>query len=133
MTYAVGTDGITAPMLDGFFVGWPHPPSAADHLAILRGSSHVVTAVEDGEVVGFITALSDGVLAAFIPLLEVRPHHQGRGIGGELVRRMLEQLAPLYSVDVVCDADRVPFYERFGMQPLAGMAWRNRTAAVLRQ
>ena len=131
VTYVVGTDSITESMLNGFFVGWRQPPTPADHLAVLRGSSHVVAALEDGRVVGFITALSDGVMAAFIPLLEVRPEHQGRGIGSELVRRMLDLLAPLYSVDVVCDAVVVPFYERLGMQQLAGIAWRNRNAAVV--
>ena len=70
-------------------------------------------------------------MAAFIPLLEVRPSHQGQGIGSELVRRMLELLAPLYSVDVVCGPDVAPFYERLGLQRLTGMARRNRAAAVL--
>lgn len=100
-------------------------------MAILRGSSHVVTAMHEGVVVGFITALSDGVMAAFIPLLEVRPEHQGFGIGSELVRRMFDLLAPLYSVDVVCDSDVAPFYARLAGERLTGMAWRNRKAAVL--
>ena len=131
MTYTVGADQLSETMLSGFFVGWPHPPSPAQHLAILRGSSYVVTAESRGEVVGFINALSDGVMAAFIPLLEVRPDHQGQGIGSELVQRMLGLLSPLYSVDITCDADVAPFYERMGMQRLTGMAWRNRRAAVV--
>ena len=118
-------------MLSGFFVGWPQPPTPARHLAILRGSSHVITAAQDDVVVGFVNALSDGVMAAFMPLLEVRPAYQGQGIGSELVRRMLDVLGPLYSVDVVCDPDVAPFYERLGLQRLTGMAWRNRASAVL--
>lgn len=131
VTYRADLDSITDTMLSGLFVGWPHPPDASQHLAILRGSSHVVLAVRDGEVVGFINALSDGVMAAFIPLLEVRPDHQGLGIGTELVRRMLGLLSSLYSVDIVCDPQVAPFYERLGMQRLTGMAWRNREAAVV--
>ena len=131
VTYAVGAEHLTEDMLSGFFVGWPQPPSPAGHLAILRGSSHVITATKDGAVVGFINALSDGLMAAFIPLLEVRPDHQGQGIGSELVRRMLDLLAPLYSVDVVCDPNVAPFYERLGLQALTGMAWRNRAAPVI--
>lgn len=50
------------------------------------------------------------------------------GIGSELVRRMLTQLDQFYMVDVVCDPDVVPFYERFGMTPLGGLGWRNRAA-----
>jgi ribosomal protein S18 acetylase RimI-like enzyme len=131
VTYAVGTEHLTEDMLAGFFVGWPHPPTPAGHLAILRGSSHVITATQGDAVVGFVNALSDGLMAAFIPLLEVRPEYQGQGIGSELVRRMLGVLAPVYSVDVVCDLDVVPFYDRLAGQRLTGMAWRNRGAAVL--
>lgn len=133
VAYDVGVDHLSDTELSGFFVGWPHPPGAAQHLALLRGSSHVVTATSQGAVVGFINALSDGVMSAFIPLLEVRPDHQGQGIGSELVQRMLALLAPLYSIDIVCDPEVAPFYEKLGMQRLTGMAWRNREAAAVSQ
>jgi predicted N-acetyltransferase YhbS len=97
-------------------------------LALLRGSSHVVLARDADEIIGFVTAISDGELAAFIPLLEVRREWRGKGVGRELVRRLLAQLERLYMVDVVCEPDLIPFYERFGMTPLAGMARRNRSA-----
>lgn len=126
MHYLTSTEGISSNQLLGFFVGWPNPPSPEVHLAILQGSQAVVLAVEKetGQVVGFINALSDGVLCAFIPLLEVLPAYQGRGIGQELVRRMLALLGDLYAVDVMCDADVQPFYARLGMQPALGMMLR---------
>ena len=88
----------------------------------------MVLAEEAGEIVGFATAISDGVLAAYIPLLEVRREWRGRGVGTELVRRLLAELERFYMVDVICDPDLAPFYERFGMVPLAGLARRNRSA-----
>jgi ribosomal protein S18 acetylase RimI-like enzyme len=126
MRYLTSADIITADQLHGFFVGWPNPPSSETHLAILRRSDAVVLAVDEetGQVVGFINALSDGVLNAFIPLLEVLPAYQGRGIGSELARRMLAQLDDLYAVDLLCDADVQPFYARLGMQPAQGMMLR---------
>jgi ribosomal protein S18 acetylase RimI-like enzyme len=78
--------------LEGFFVGWPRRPSPEQHLALLRGSSHVVIARDGRRVVGFVTAISDGVLSAYIPLLEVLPEYQRRGIGKELTARLLAQL-----------------------------------------
>ncbi|MEZ4626440.1 MAG: GNAT family N-acetyltransferase [Thermomicrobiales bacterium] len=81
------------------------------------GSSQLVLAVDDdadGRVVGFITAISDGVLSAYIPLLEVLPEWQHRGIGSDLVQRMLDQLEPLYMIDLCCDDEMMPFYDRFG-------------------
>jgi len=121
--------GLTEDALEGgFFEGWPNPPSPAVHLAHLRGAEVAIVAVDTGTdaVVGFVTAVGDGVLAAFIPLLEVLPAYRGRGIGAELVRRVLARLSSRYSIDLVCDPDLVPYYERLGGQPLAGIGWRNR-------
>jgi ribosomal protein S18 acetylase RimI-like enzyme len=111
----------------GFFVGWPNSPSPERHLAILRGSSHVVLARESasGAVVGFVNAISDGVLTAYIPLLEVLPAWQGAGIGSELMRRMLAQLGELYMIDLLCDVELQPWYARLGMRPATGMLARN--------
>lgn len=110
-----------------YWVGWPDPPSSQDHLRILQGSYAVWLALDDDtqRVVGFINAISDGVLAAYIPLLEVLEPYQGRGIGSELVRRMLASLRHLYQIDLMCDVHLQPFYERFGMTPAGGMIVRN--------
>lgn len=120
-------EGITAEQLQGFFVGWPHPPSAPTHLELLKNSDEKILAMDEdtGNVVGFITAVTDKVLFAYIPLLEVLPAYQGRGIGQELVRRMLEQLRDLYAIDLLCDAQLQPFYEKFGMTKATGMYIRN--------
>ena len=127
IVYTDSLDGITAEKLHGFFAGWPHPPAPETHLTVLSRSSAVVLAVDDstGQVVGFITAISDGVLAASIPLLEVLPAYRGQGIGSELVRRMLDKLRRLYAIDLMCDAELQPFYARFGMRPYTGMIVRN--------
>jgi GNAT superfamily N-acetyltransferase len=68
------------------------------------------------------------VLAAYLPLLEVLPAWQGQGIGSELVRRILAELEPRYMVDLVCDEDLVPFYERLGLSPHRAMIRRDRAA-----
>ena len=109
----------------GFFVGWPNPPAPQVHLRILQGSYKIWLALDEEQVVGFVTAISDGVLAAFIPNLEVLPDYQGQGIGTELTNRMLTSLDHLYSIDLMCDDDVVPFYQRIGLQPAGGMLKRN--------
>lgn len=136
--YQTGIDGIVAgDLAGGFFVGWPMPPSPELHLAMLRGSEAVVLAIDDavgagapGRVVGYVQAIGDGVLSAFIPNLEVLPDWQGQGIGSELVRQVLDVLGPRYSVDLVCDDDLVPFYERLGLSRYTAMIRRDRRAIM---
>ena len=93
-----GLEGIEPVHLQGFFDGWPDPPTSETHLRILRGSSFVVLAVDadTGRIVGFVTALSDVLLG----------------------------LGDLYMVDVACDADVVSFYQRLGFRPTTGAGLR---------
>ena len=127
ITYTDSAEGISPDALKGFFVGWAHPPSPETHLRALKNSDHVMLALEDetGRIAGFITAVSDGVLSAYIPLLEVVSEYQGKGIGKELARRMLARLNGLYMVDLLCDRDLEPFYTDLGMRPGFGMMIRN--------
>lgn len=126
--YSDSIDSITPLQLDGgFFEGWPNPPLPETHLRLLQQSDHVWLAIDSDadKVVGFITAITDGVLSAYIPLLEVLPAYRGRGIGQGLVKRLLNSLSGYYMIDVVCDESVKPFYEKFGMRPGVGMMVRN--------
>ncbi len=123
--YQTSLEGIRADQLEGFFVGWPNPPTPATHLEILKRATHVVLAMDGSSVVGFVTAISDGMLCAYIPLLEVLPSHQHRGIGSELMHRMLETLRGIYMIDLLCDPDLQAFYSRVGMEESSGMLVRN--------
>ncbi len=131
--YRESASDLTSAQLTGFFVGWPNPPSPETHLRMLHGSSHVVLARDNGRVIGFINAVSDNVLSAYIPLLEVLPDYQHQGIGAELVRRMLRQLDGYYMVDLTCDLEIQPFYERRGLRRMTAMMRRDLTAQCGKQ
>ncbi len=124
--YLNTADGIRPDQLEGFFEGWPSPPTPETHIAIMSGSYRVILALDEdsGAVVGFITAVSDGVLAAYIPFLEILPSHRRRGIGRELVTRMQQELGELYMVDLVCDEAMESFYASLGMKPAHAMTVR---------
>lgn len=127
ITYTESLESITPNKLIGFFVGWPTPPTPETHVRILENSDSIVLAIDSntGQVVGFINAVSDGIMAAYIPLLEVLPEYQHRGIGSELVRRIIEKYKNLYMVDLVTDPDKEKFYKPFGMQQGFAMVIRN--------
>lgn len=118
---------VTESDLADFFVGWPTPPSPARRLNVLRSAHEVVVARDgDGRMVGFITAITDGMFAAYIPLLEVLPNHQRQGIGRRLLETMTARLASCYMIDLVCDDDVAGFYERCGSTRVgAAVVWRN--------
>lgn len=127
MLYKNSTGDISSDMLEGFFVDWPNRPNSQTHLRLLNNSSKVIIAIDDNrnQVVGFITAISDGVLSAYIPFLEVLPEYKNKGIGKELVSRMLKELADIYMIDLCCDDDLVPYYDKFEMTKTNGMVFRN--------
>ena len=128
--YSEDLAGIEPPDLAGFWEGWPAPPTPERHLAALRGSEVAILARDEtsGRIVGFITAVGDGQLAAFIPFLEVLPGYRRQGIGRELVRRVVERLAGRYSIDLVCDEELAPFYESHGFTRWTAMVIRDPAA-----
>ena len=68
ITYTDNIAAITPKQLEGFLAHWDFVPPENALLRILRGSSHVLIAQDSSsqEVMGYITALSDGVSSAHI-------------------------------------------------------------------
>lgn len=120
-------ENITPENLQGFFVGWPNPPSQQTHLEILKNSSYFIVAVDSksGMVVGFINSISDNIMSAYIPLLEVLPEYQKQGIGGKLVRKIVDHYKNLYMLDLTCDENLQKYYEKQGLKKSSGMMIRN--------
>ena len=126
LEYRTTAEGLTPDQLGGgFFDGWLDPQSPYTLLRILDASDHGVIAVRNEQVIGFVTALSDGVLSAFITLLEVLPEHHDKGIGHSLINQMMSQIGDLYIVDLVCDANLSRFYAELGFAATTGMSRRD--------
>jgi predicted N-acetyltransferase YhbS len=53
------------------------------------------------------------------------PDHQNQGIGAQLVQRLLKKLHGIYTVDMLCDPELVPYFESIGMTKAVGVAKRN--------
>lgn len=107
---------LTVEDLAPFFDGWWAVPSHERRLGALRGADSCALAFDDGKLVGFATAISDGSLFIFIPLLEVLEPYRRQGIGAELVERVLVPLGKTYGTYLSCDEDVVPFYVRIGFE-----------------
>jgi ribosomal protein S18 acetylase RimI-like enzyme len=130
--YRTSLEGISNDELNGFFVDWPEPPSAGKLREILERSYAFIIAFDTNQrtVIGFVTAISDGIFAAFIPLIEVKPEYQRMGIGKEMLRRVETRLASMYSIDLVCDSHLDRFYEGLGYTRVSGYVKRNRGRTI---
>jgi len=82
---------------------------------LVREATRVVGVyAADGAQVGFARAFSDRVALAYLADVYVLPEHQGRGLGVELVREMVEN-GPLADVKwVLHTTDAHGLYPRFG-------------------
>ena len=81
---------------------------------LVREATRVVGLYAAGRQVGFARAFSDGVALAYLADVYVLPEHQGRGLGVELVREILEN-GPLTEVKwILHTRDAHDLYRRFG-------------------
>ena len=71
---------------------------------------------DENELVGYIDCVSNGVTDAYIQDLMVNPKQQGKGIGTELMNRMIGYLKDnhIYMISVIFEENLMPFYNNFG-------------------
>ena len=119
---------ITSKSMTGFFQGWNNPPSELTLHQLLVSAPQKSIAIEmsSKKIIGFTYAISDLLLSAYVPLLEVLPEWRSQGLGSRLVEDLLDQLKDYYMIDVSCDAELSRFYEKLGFEKAgAGMIKRN--------
>jgi GNAT superfamily N-acetyltransferase len=85
--------------------------------AAIRGARRVVGLYRGREQVGFARAVSDGATIAYLADVYVVPPCQGRGLGLELVREMVDGAEAAFGRQVrwmLNTADAAGLYERIG-------------------
>lgn len=75
---------------------------------------------ENQKLIGFVDSVSNGVTDVYIQDLMVHPDFQGKGLGSELMNKMIDYLkkADIYMISVLYDEDLKDFYSRFGFYNL---------------
>jgi GNAT superfamily N-acetyltransferase len=92
--------------------------SPDDLMRALCSSWAMVSAFDGEQLVGFGRLVSDGVLHAMIYELIVRPEYQGQGIGGEILKRLMEKCreAGVRDIQLFCARGKREFYEKRGFR-----------------
>jgi GNAT superfamily N-acetyltransferase len=93
---------------------WPRDYSAPDAETALARTLNL--GAWDGErLVGSVRLLTDGYFFATVPEILVDPAYQRRGIGAELMRRVVER-APRGKLAFAAQPQSVAFFERIGCE-----------------
>ena len=98
--------------------GWnrEYQISATDLASAVCRSSFIVAAYDGDRFIGFGRVLTDGVLHAMIYDLITDPAYQGRGVGSEVLKRLVKKCrqSGIRDVQLFCAAGKRGFYERRG-------------------
>jgi GNAT superfamily N-acetyltransferase len=104
--------------------GWPTPTTRPEaDLASWRAAWPAIIAEADGEVVGFLRALSDGAVTTYVAELLVAPAWRGRGLGRALLDAC-QALAPTTRLDLLAKPAATRFYERVAFRSFPGFRRR---------
>ncbi len=79
-------------------------------------SYYHIAVYEKELLIGYIDCVSNCVTDAYIQDLMVHPDYQGRGIGTNLMKKMIDYLKKkrIYMISVVFEEKLKTFYEKFG-------------------
>lgn len=82
----------------------------------LMTSYYHIAVYEEDELIGYVDCVSNGVTDAYIQDLMVHPDYQGKGVGTDLMNKMITHLKEkrIYIISVVFEECLKPFYDKFG-------------------
>ncbi len=99
-------------------VGWTSYTSDPALLeCAIAGSTYVVTARKDGELVGLARVISDGASIAYLQDVLVHPEHRRRGLASALVAQAFLPFESVRQKVLLTDAEpgQRAFYESLGL------------------
>jgi ribosomal protein S18 acetylase RimI-like enzyme len=90
--------------------------SAGDLELVFRNSLYRSFVFDEGELVGAGRVLADGRDCAYLCDVAVRPSHQGRGLGRDIVQRLVAVSRSHRKIILYAVPGREGFYEKLGFR-----------------
>ena len=101
-------------------VGWVSGQYPQRLFKALMGSSTVITAWDNDQLVGLVRLLDDGELMAYMHYVLVNPKYQGRGIAGHMVTMVKEKYKDYLYIEIMPEESRnAVFYQQHGFNIIA--------------
>ena len=104
---------------------WAHGRQDSDIVRSLQNCFAVLGVWDGDRIVGVARVISDGIYVAKILDVIVDGTYRGRGVGSEIMRRVLERCSHIEFVSLNCGSDQVGFYEKLGFKSGVRMSRRS--------
>lgn len=77
----------------------------------LKNSETVITLYDENNLIGLMSAISDGGMNVYFPYLLIDPEYHGKGLGKITVEKMLEKYGGFYRKILVCSNEKYRFIQ----------------------
>jgi ribosomal protein S18 acetylase RimI-like enzyme len=95
-------------------VGWKTAEYPNRLYCAIKNSDYVMSVWDNNELIGLISAISDGAINVFITYLLVKPEYQKQGIGKILLTDFCKKFEGFGRRIVSTEIDKEEFYNKFG-------------------
>lgn len=106
-------------------VGWKTAEYPNRLYNAIKNSEYVVSVWLEEELVGLISAISDGAINVFVTYLLVKPKYQKSGLGSIMMNDFCEKFKGYGRRILTTELDKEEFYNKFGFE-IDGIAMFNK-------
>jgi predicted N-acetyltransferase YhbS len=95
-------------------VGWKTAEYPNRLYTAIKNSEYVMSVWNDDELIGLISAISDGAINVFITYLLVKPEYQKQGVGKIMMKDFCEHFKGYRRRILSTELDKEKYYNKFG-------------------